>query len=33
MNKQNLIVAGAYMLYARISTGGPIQPEVRHERQ
>ena len=28
-----LIVAGAYMLYARISTGGPIQPEVRHERQ
>jgi len=29
-----LILAGAYMLYVRIEGGqGPVQPEVRHERQ
>jgi hypothetical protein len=27
-----LILAGAYMLYVRLE-GGPVQPEVRHERQ
>ena len=28
-----LILMGAYMLYARIAGDGPVQQEVRHERQ
>lgn len=28
-----LILAGAYMLYERVTAGGPLQQEVRHERQ